>query len=63
MKLLEEKLNIESITVMIQKEVAQRLATKPGEKEVGSITYTIWYYTEPKIVLEVPRTRSNFKCY
>ena len=55
MKLLEEKLNIESITVMIQKEVAQRLATRPGEKEVGSITYTIWYYTEPKIVLEVPR--------
>ena len=55
MKLLEEKLNIESITVMIQKEVAQRLAAKPGEKEVGSITYTIWYYTEPKIVLEVPR--------
>ena len=55
MKLLEEKLNIESITVMIQKEVAQRLAARPGEKEVGSITYTIWYYTEPKIVLEVPR--------
>ena len=55
MKLLEEKLNIESITVMIQKEVAQRLAAIPGEKEVGSITYTIWYYTEPKIVLEVPR--------
>ena len=40
---------------MIQKEVAQRLAARPGEKEVGSITYTIWYYTEPKIVLEVPR--------
>ena len=45
MKLLEEKLNIESITVMIQKEVAQRLAARPGEKEVGSITYTIWFYT------------------
>lgn len=55
MKLLEEKLNIESITVMIQKEVAQRLAAIPGKKEVGSITYTIWYYTEPKIVLEVPK--------
>ncbi len=55
MKLLEEKLEIESITVMIQKEVAQRLANIPGGKDTGSITYTIWYYTEPKIVLEVPR--------
>lgn len=54
MKLLEEKLAIESITVMIQKEVAQRLATIPGEKETGSITYTVWYYTTPKIILEVP---------
>ena len=54
MKLLEERLDIESITVMIQKEVAERLATKPGEKETGSITYTVWYYTNPKIVLEVP---------
>lgn len=55
MKLLEERLDIESITVMIQKEVAQRLAAKPGTSDVGSITYTIWYYTEPKIVLEVPK--------
>ncbi len=55
MKLLEERLDIESITVMIQKEVAQRLASMPGEKETGSITYTVWYYTEPKIVLEVPK--------
>lgn len=55
MKLLEEKLEIESITVMIQKEVAQRLASVPGKKDTGSITYTVWYYTEPKIVLEVPK--------
>lgn len=54
MKLLEDKLDIESITVMIQKEVAQRLAEIPGGKETGSITYTIWYYTDPKIILEVP---------
>lgn len=55
MKLLEDKLEIESITVMIQKEVAERLAETPGGKETGSITYAIWYYTEPKIVLEVPK--------
>ncbi len=54
MKLLEDKLDIESITVMVQKEVALRLADKPGGKESGSITYTIWYYTEPEIVLNVP---------
>ena len=42
MKLLEEKLDIESITVMVQKEVAERLVATPGEKETGSITYSIY---------------------
>ena len=56
MKLLESNIKIDSITVMIQKEVAQRLAEKPGGKECGSITYTIWYYTTPEIILEVPNT-------
>ena len=41
MKLLEEKLNLKSITVMVQREVALRLAAKPGEKETGAITYSI----------------------
>lgn len=54
MKLLEDRLDIESITVMIQKEVAERLAAVPGEKETGSITYSINYYTEPEIVMTVP---------
>lgn len=44
MKLLEEKLDIESITVMIQKEVADRLSAIPGEKNSGAITYTVYYY-------------------
>lgn len=56
MKLLEDKLNLESITVMVQKEVAQRLADKPGGKEVGSITYSINYYTNPEIIIDVPRS-------
>ena len=55
-KLLEERLDIETITVMIQKEVADRLVTKPGTGDTGAITYTIHYYTEPKRVLEVPNT-------
>lgn len=55
MKLLEDKLNLESITVMVQKEVAERLADKPGGKDTGAITYSINYYTNPKIIIDVPR--------
>ncbi len=55
MKLLEDKLDLTSITVMVQKEVAERLVGIHGGKEVGSITYSINYYTNPKIILEVPR--------
>lgn len=54
MKLLEEKLNIESITVMIQKEVADRLVSLPGEKLSGAITYSVYYYATAEKVLEVP---------
>ena len=55
MKLLEDKLNLESITVMVQKEVADRLTDKPGGKEVGAITYSINYYTNPETIIDVPR--------
>lgn len=56
MKLLEDRLDIETITVMIQKEVADRLVTEPGKGDTGAITYAINYYTNPKRVLEVPNT-------
>ena len=56
MKLLEDKLDIETITVMIQKEVADRLVTEPGTGDTGAITYAIHYYTKPKRILEVPNT-------
>ena len=55
MKLLEEKLEIKSITVMVQKEVAQRLTATPGEEYTGAITYTINYYTNPSTIIEVPK--------
>ena len=55
MKLLEDKLDLKTITVMVQKEVAKRLAETPGGKETGSITYTINYYTNPEIILEVSK--------
>ena len=54
MKLLEERLDIESITVMIQKEVADRLTEIPGGKNGGAITYTVYYYAEAKELLTVP---------
>lgn len=53
MKLLEEKLPIESITVMIQKEVADRLIEKPGGKNSGAITYSVYYYAESQEILKV----------
>lgn len=53
MKLLEEKLDLESITVMIQKEVADRLIAVPGEKNTGAITYAVYYYADGKEILEV----------
>lgn len=56
MKLLEEQLPLESITVMIQKEVADRLIAIPGERETGSITYSVYYYAEAEGVLEVPNS-------
>ena len=56
MKLLEEKLDIESITVMIQKEVADRLIEIPGGKNTGAITHTVYYYCEPEKIMEVPNS-------
>ena len=54
MKLLEDELDLESITVMIQKEVAERLIAIPGQKNTGAITYTVYYYADAKKVMEVP---------
>lgn len=54
MKLLESKLQLDSITVMVQKEVAERLVETPGGKNTGAITYSINYYTDPSLVINVP---------
>lgn len=59
MKLLEENLKINSITVMVQKEVGERFCATPGGKEYGAITVSINYYTSPKIVLDVPKENFN----
>ena len=56
MKLLEDNLDINSITVMIQKEVADRLIEVPGGKNTGAITYTVYYYCEAEKIREVENT-------
>lgn len=54
MNLLEEDINLESITIMIQKEVAERITAIPGSKLSGAITYAVHYYSEPKQIKIVP---------
>lgn len=54
MKLLEEKLPFESITVMVQKEVAERIVAKPGGKDYGALTLAVSYYADAEIIATVP---------
>ncbi|MFD2611560.1 16S rRNA (adenine(1518)-N(6)/adenine(1519)-N(6))-dimethyltransferase RsmA [Paenibacillus gansuensis] len=56
MRFLEEKLPLENIVIMIQKEVAERMAAKPGGKEYGSLSIAVQYYCEPEMVTVVPHT-------
>ena len=56
MKLLEEKLDLKSIIVMVQKEVADRLIAVPSNKDTGAITYSVYYYAKGEEILEVPKT-------
>ena len=54
MELLEKKLPIESITIMVQKEVAERMQAGPGSKTYGALSLAVQYYAEAKIVAEAP---------
>lgn len=53
--LLESKLNIESITAMVQKEAAVRLCSRLGSREAGAVTAAVEYYSEAEILFDVPR--------
>ena len=53
MRLLEEKLPIRNITVMVQREAAQRLCAAPGTREAGAISYAVAYYAEPRQLFTV----------
>lgn len=55
MGLLENRLPIKSITVMVQKEAADRLCAKMGTRECGAVTAAVSYYAEPKVLFQVSR--------
>ena len=54
MGLLEQKLPLDSITVMVQKEVAERMQAKPGTKDYGALTLAVQYYSDAEIIANVP---------
>lgn len=54
MGLLEGHVPLKSITVMVQKEVAERMTAGPGGKEYGALSLAVRYYTDPHIVANVP---------
>lgn len=55
MKFLEEKLPIKSLTVMVQKEAADRLTAKVGSRESGAVTVAVAYYSAPEFLFNVSR--------
>jgi 16S rRNA (adenine1518-N6/adenine1519-N6)-dimethyltransferase len=56
MRLLEERLPLKQIVVMVQREVAERMISRPGGKEYGALSVAVQYYTEPSIVAHVNRS-------
>lgn len=56
MKLLEEDIGAETITVMMQKEVADRLKAAPGKKDCGAISLMVQYFAEIREIVRVPKT-------
>lgn len=56
LRLLHDNLPIDSMTVMMQKEVAERMAASPNSKAYGSLTIAVQYYSQAKIVMDVPGT-------
>lgn len=55
MKVLESRLPVRSMTVMVQKEAADRLCALPGTRECGSVSYAVRYYSTPKMMFKVSR--------
>lgn len=54
MGLLEKKVPLKSITIMVQKEVADRMQVGPGSKDYGALSLAVQYYAKPEVVAVVP---------
>ena len=63
MGLLESKIPIASITIMVQKEVAERMQEGPGSKEYGALSLAVQYYAKPEIVANVPPNCFTYVCF
>ncbi len=55
MRLLEEKLPVQTITVMVQKEAAERLCAPPGSRACGAVSMAVQYYARPEVLFSVSR--------
>ncbi len=55
MKVLEERLPVDSLTVMVQKEAAQRICAEPGTRNVGAVSIAVQYYAQPEMLFQVSR--------
>lgn len=55
MRVLEERLPVKSLTVMVQKEAADRICAKPGTRDCGALSCGVSYYSEPKLLFKVNR--------
>ena len=55
MRLLEERLPVEAVTVMVQKEAADRICAKAGTRDTGALSIGVQYYAEPEILFQVSR--------
>lgn len=53
MKILEERLPIDALTVMVQKEAAERICAEPGTRASGAVSAAVHYYSEPKLLFKV----------
>ena len=54
MGLFESHVSLDSITIMVQKEVADRMQTGPGSKDYGALSLAVQFYAKPEIVVNVP---------
>lgn len=54
MSLFESRIPLKSVTVMVQKEVADRMRVGPGTKEYGALSLAVQYYAKPEVITKVP---------